>query len=230
MKPATLLSIAVSAASVAVLALPCVAAQDSVLAEDDFSTDQLASDWTWVRQDEAGWRLADGKLAIRTRGQLWGRENSQRNVLLLANPSPLPNAVAAELTVDAGLAMTHAYEHGGLIWYFDDDHWVTLTQLNHVQHETQKIMLVHESDGRGRDRASKAVPFQGEKVELRLERRGAEFTGYFRPPGAEAWQRLGTVELEHSGSTPTFGVVAGQGKHDEWHWVEFDDFRVLALP
>ncbi|MEM9597453.1 MAG: DUF1349 domain-containing protein [Acidobacteriota bacterium] len=201
-----------------------------VLAEDDFSSPDLSAAWTLLREDREGWRLADGRLSIRTKGLLWGRENSQRNVLLHEAAAATEGAVAAELTVDAGLAMTHPYEHGGLIWYLDDDHWVTLTQLNHAQDGTQKVMLVHEVGGQGQDPASKAVPYKAETVELRLERRGSAFTGFFRQPGAETWQRLGSVELEPTGSVPRFGVVAGQGDDSQLHWVEFDDFRVLALP
>ena len=202
----------------------------TILAEDDFSSSRLSAGWTLLREDREGWRLPDGKLSIRTRGLLWGRENSQRNVLLhepLATPG---NALAAELTVDAGLALTHAYEHGGLIWYFDDDHWVTLTQLNHVQDQTQKIMLVHETGGQGQARSSKAIPYEPRAVELRLEQRDSRFTGSYREPGAANWQLLGTIELEHSGPSPRFGIVAGQGDDSNLHWIEFDDFRIFALP
>ena len=237
MKPSPLLRLTWTLV-VAILAAPTgapVSAQPpspqdgpTVLAEDDFSSPQLSDGWTLLREDPEGWRLADGTLSIRTKGLLWGGENSQRNVLL---HEPLPHeALAAELTVDAGLAMTHAYEHGGLIWYFDDDHWVTLTQLNHVQHETQKIMLVHETEGRGRAWSSVATPYRHQKVELRLERRGSQFIGHYRQPGEDTWVVLGTIDFEHSGSEPRFGIVAGQGDDAALHWVEFDDFRIVALP
>ena len=205
-------------------------AEESLLAADDFSAPSISSHWTWLREDAAGWRLGKGKLSIRTNGALWSGENTQRNVLLHEPLATTDTALAIELTVDGGLALTDPYEHGGLIWYFDDDHWVTLTQLNHVQDQTQKIMLVHETGGRGQDPTAKAVPYTARRVELRLEHRGAEFTGYYRQPGSDTWQRVGTIEFEHSGPTPRIGLIAGQGRPSLEHWVDFDDFRVVALP
>ena len=204
--------------------------EHKVLSQDDFSSEATRSIWTWVREDKEGWRLEEGRLAIRTKGLLWGKENSQHNVLLHEALDSSDLSVAAELTVDAGLGLTHAYEHGGLIWYFDDDHWVTLTQLNHVQDQTQKIMLVHETGGRGQVPTAKAVPYTEQVVELRLEHRNHRFTGYYRAPGSTDWQKLGSIDFKHTATAPRIGIVAGQGDDADLNWVSFDNFRVLTLP
>ena len=60
---------------------------------------------------------------------------------------PLTKATRSTGARTPRTALTHDYEHGGLIWYVDDHNRVTLTLLNHVQDITQKIMLVHEVDG-----------------------------------------------------------------------------------
>ena len=187
--------------------------------------DQLAPAWQWLREHRPGWRLAKGELAILTNGSLWEEENTQQNILL--RPAPDATEYAVELTVDSDAAMTGAYEHGGLIWYLDDDHWVTLTQLNHVEHGTQKIMLVHEAGGIGMADLSFAEPYKPEKVYLRLEVSGNRFTGFYRTQTNEAWQRLGALIFPAKTGKPRIGIIAGEGDPGKGHWVRFDDFKFL---
>ena len=104
---------------------------------------------------------------------------------------------------------TERYEHGGLIWYLDSDNWVTLTQLNHVQDKTQKIMLVHETEGDGRAGDSKAEPFTEPRVDLRLVVEGRLFTGYYRKSATADWRQLGTITFPREGKSPKIGLTAG---------------------
>ena len=209
------------------------AAADEVFFQDHFEAADLQSGWSWLREDPQGWGLSSGQLKIRTNGgYLWEARNDQKNILLLDLPSEAEaEGFVAEITVDGRLLLDQAYEHGGLIWYLDDDHWVTLTQLNHVEHKTQKIMLVHEVAGRGLARQSKAVPYTSQRVNLRFAVAGRQFTGFYREPGQTSWEKLGTLEFPEFEGTPRLGLVAGQGVAEKEHWVYFDDFRVrLGTP
>jgi len=59
---------------------------DEVLFKDDFAG-RLGDSWTWVREDKAAWRVTDQRLEIRVvPGNLWGRANNAKNVLV--RPAP----------------------------------------------------------------------------------------------------------------------------------------------
>ncbi len=198
----------------------------SLLFEEAFEAASLDSGWSWLREDPAGWKLEYGRLRIRTNGQLWESKNNQKNVLLRQKQEGAGGKLVAEITVDGHLELDKAYEHGGLIWYLDDDNWVTLTLLNHVAHKTQKLLLISEVEGEGLADSSVAIPFLDRSVTLRLVVEGRNFTGMFRRTDSTTWEELGTITFEVTGQ-PRIGLVAGQGNEDDEHWVAFDDFRIL---
>ena len=58
----------------------CVA--DEVLFQDAFAG-KLGDGWTWVREEKSAWRVLDKGLEVRVLpGNLWGRANNARNVLV----------------------------------------------------------------------------------------------------------------------------------------------------
>lgn len=204
-------------------------AAGGMLFEDGFDDGEIANGWSWLREAPRGWDLSGGKLKIRTTGSLWESDNTQPNLLLRAAPVAPAAGYAVEVTVSNRSDLTERYEHGGLIWYLDDDNWVTLTQLNHVQHKTQKIMLVHETEGEGRAGDSKAAPFTEPRVDLRLVVEGRQFTGYYRKSKQEEWRRLGSITFPRTDGSPRLGLTAGQGPDTVEHWVSFDDFGIRRL-
>ena len=58
-----------------------------LLGTTDFSTAEIDREWSWLREDPAGWKLAGGALQVRTNGNLWEEENTQRNILLREVPA-----------------------------------------------------------------------------------------------------------------------------------------------
>ncbi|MEM7585623.1 MAG: DUF1349 domain-containing protein [Acidobacteriota bacterium] len=201
---------------------------------DDFSDDEVHASWSWLHGTPLrGWELSNGQLKLRTKGRLWQDENTQRNLLLTQVPPTQVSATGSEsgftveVTVRNDGDFTERYEHGGLIWYWDDDNWVTLTQLNHVQHKTQKIMLVHEVEGDGRAQDSQAEPYTARQVTLRLVVEGRVFTGFYRATTEDAWTKLGLITFPNAMSSARVGLAAGDGPDTVAHWVTFDDFRLL---
>lgn len=199
---------------------------NKVLFKDEFDGDKINSGWRWLRENPGGWSLAKGTLKIRTNGSLWESENTQQNILLRQLPAEPATGISVEITVNSRLQFNQSYEHGGLIWYLDDDNWVTLTQLNHVQDKTQKIMLVHETQGSGRASESRAEPFNEEQVDLRLNIKNNLFTGYYRKDPGDEWNRLGSITFPKFDESPRIGIIAGEGPDATEHWVTFDNFIV----
>ena len=199
---------------------------NKVLFRDEFDGDKIKSGWHWLRKSPGGWSLAKGTLKIRTNGSLWESENTQQNILLRQLPTESATGISVEITVNSRLQLDQRYEHGGLIWYLDDDNWVTLTQLNHVQDKTQKIMLVHEREGSGRASESSAEPFNEKQVDLRLTIKNNVFTGHYRKDSSDEWHRLGSITFPKSDKSPKIGIIAGDGGDTAEHWVTFDNFIV----
>ncbi len=196
---------------------------------EGFDKNTIASGWSWLRENPEGWSLSKGKLKIRTNGSLWETQNTQQNVLLRDVPAESADAFAIEVTVNSRLKLSQRYEHGGLIWYLDDDNWVTLTQLNHVQDKTQKIMLVYETSGLGRASDSRAEPFNFDQVDLRLVIRNRLFTAHYRKSAKEAWKKLGSIIFPQSDKSPRIGLIAGDCPDTVEHWVVFDNFIVERI-
>ncbi len=207
---------------------------EEVLVRESFESSAIDKGWSWLRESAGGWKLSNGGLQLLTNGDLWQKHNTQENILLRPAPEDAATGYAVQVTVSNRGDLTERYEHGGLIWYLDDNHWVTLTQLNHVQHETQKIMLVHETGGDGRAEESKAVPYLPSRVDLRLVVEGLRFTGYYRESASEPWTLLGSIDFPakgraRAGGSPRIGPTAGSTREKPGHWVTFDDFSLRRL-
>ncbi len=98
-----------------------------------------------------------------------------------------------------------------------------------MAHETQKIMLVHETEGDGRAQDSKAEPYAARRGDRRLMVEGKLFTGFYRPSAQDPWQRLGAITFPGIAGSPRVGLTAGGGPQKGSHWVTFDDFSIWRL-
>lgn len=95
-----------------------------------------------------------------------------------------------------------------------------------MQHETQKIILVHETEGVGRAGGSKAETFTEPQADLRLVVEGRQLKGYYCKSAKDG---LGSITFPRADPSPRIGLTAGQGPDTVEHWVTFDDFRVREL-
>src|SRR4029078_5233141 len=97
---------------------------EQVLFTDDFQGKPDAA-WSWLRADPEGWRVEQNALLIRTStGGLWMKDNNNRNLLLRSLRAVKEGAVAFEVRVEC--EPTNAYEHAGLLCYYDDDNCALL--------------------------------------------------------------------------------------------------------
>src|SRR4051812_26285496 len=93
------------------------------LFSDDFKG-ALKPGWSWVREDKAAWRTTDEGLEIRIqRGNMWGPENTGKNILVR-------NLPAGDGTLEASVEVEHTpteqYEQVDLVAYYNDSHMVKI--------------------------------------------------------------------------------------------------------
>ncbi|MCX7826518.1 MAG: DUF1349 domain-containing protein [Verrucomicrobiae bacterium] len=206
------------------LMLTSVMGEDAVLFKDDFAG-KLADGWTWVREEKTAWRVTDKGLEMRVLpGNLWGRANNAKNVLL----RPAPDVARGEVEVSVSVTNrpTHQYEQANLAWYYDDSHMVKLG-LELVNKEVCIVMGREEAD---KTRTLAKIPITATSVRLRLLVAGSQIRGQYRPAGANKWLDAGAGELPAPpDGKAKLSLHCYQGPTDAEHWARFSEFRVLRI-
>ena len=109
--------------------------------QDEFNNNTLNSEWKWANEDKSHWSLTviPGSIQIITqRGDIYGKTNNLRNLLLQAAPNE-NFLVTTLLTI---IPNAHA-QQGGIIIYQDNDNYIRLTrgymfQSNAVEYTYEK--------------------------------------------------------------------------------------------
>ena len=194
---------------------------DDILCRDDFSHG-LAAGWKWVREDRSAWRVADRGLEIRVLpGNLWGRANNVKNVLVRPASDLAPGPVEALVTV--ANRPTHQYEQANLAWYYDDSHMVKLG-LELVDGQVCIVMGREQAD---KTRTLAKIPITATTVQLRMRVDGNQIRGQYRPSGTEPWLDAGAGELPAPVGVPaSVSLHCYQGPADAEHWARFSDFQL----
>lgn len=193
-------------------------AEEKVLFEAKF-TGGLGKDWSWVREDPNAWRVERGTLVLRTLpGYLHANYNNSRNVLL----RPLPRSdkpLAVEVHVEGEPKVQ--YEHAGLVWYVDDDHYVALFQ--EVLGGKVALQMVTEKDAKPQLVVAK---HEAKGVWMRFVITGGKITTQYKPSEKEEWKVVGRSELPARGAARV-GVLAGGTPKEAERYVRFRAFRIL---
>ncbi|MBI5820784.1 MAG: hypothetical protein HZA88_17590 [Verrucomicrobia bacterium] len=199
-------------------------AADEVLFQDDFAG-KLGDGWSWVREEKPGWRIADKKLEIRVLpGNLWGRANNVKNVLVRQAPDTSQGEV--EVSVNIANRPTHQYEQANLAWYYDDSHMVKLG-LELVNGEVCIVMGREEAD---KTRTLAKIPIAATAVRVRLRVAGNQIRGQYRVTGTDAWLDAGAGDLPAPpNGQAKISLHCYQGPPDAEHWPRFSEFRVLRI-
>ena len=173
-------------------------AADEVLFQDDFAG-KLGDGWSWVREEKPGWRIADKTLEIRVLpGNLWGRANNVKNVLVRQAPDTAQGEV--EVSVIIANRPSHQYEQANLAWYYDDSNMVKLG-LELVNGEA----CICHGPRRGRqDNARwRRFPSRRRRCACVVRVAGNQIRGQYRVTGTDAWLDAGggrtAGAAEHSG-------------------------------
>lgn len=198
------------------------AAADDQLFKDDFSSGPGAG-WSWVREEKSAWRAARGALEMRVLpGNLWGRANNVKNVLV--RPAPDAGAGPVEVLVTVSNSPTHQYEQANVSWYFDDSNMVKLG-LELVDGKVCIVMGREEADSM---RTLAKIPVEFTSVRLRLFVDGDKIRGQYCATGSDAWLDAGAGVLPSPpGRAAQISLHCYQGDPAVEHWARFSDFRIL---
>jgi regulation of enolase protein 1 (concanavalin A-like superfamily) len=197
-----------------------VAGEEKLLFEEKFSG-ELDKDWSWVRERPGAWRIDQGALVLLVSpGYLHAKANNSQNVLL----RPLPKSdgpLAIEVYVEGQPKVQ--FEHAGVVWYIDDDNYVSLFQ--EALGSEVMLQMVTEKDGKPRTMVAK----HSEKgVWFRLLLAEGKITASYKPADAEAWKVVGQSDVPQQGSAQV-GLTAGGAPKDGEREVRFRDFRILEI-
>ncbi len=201
----------------------CALGADELLFSDNFAGKPGAG-WSWVREDRAAWRIADGALEMRILpGNLWGRANDVKNVLVRAAPDTTAGPV--EVSVSVTNRPTHQYEQADMAWYFDDSNMVKLG----LELVDGKVCIVMGREQADATRTLAKIPILVTSVRLRLIVDGQRIRGQYRPAGSETWLDAAEGELPAApaGGHARISLHCYQGARDAEHWARFSEFRVM---
>ena len=191
-----------------------------ILFSDDFKG-ALKPGWSWLREDKSAWHTTDEGLEIRIqRGNMWGPENSGKNVLV----RNLPEAERAlEITVQVEHNPTEQYEQVDLVAYYDDSHMVKIGE----ELVDGKLSIVMGREEKDRARTIAIIPLEENRVELKLRIAGDQVTGFFKPHSATEWKKAGECDLPGEGR-PKIALQCYQGSDEKEHWAKIRRFRIEA--
>lgn len=197
-----------------------------VLFEDHFDG-KLGEGWSWVYEDKDNWRIHDGKLQIRaTGGSSFMKEHDGRNYLLRTPPASKTGEIAIEVYVEN--KPTEHWEHAGLLWFYDDDHYVILNKEHVWEAGVVNVLFMVEKDGKPVG-SGPEIHYKGEGVWLRFRVAGTHIVGEYRATAAEPWHEVGAGELPEKGP-PLVGVHAGYSpKKDLERWSSFSHFKITEV-
>ncbi|WP_402466319.1 ThuA domain-containing protein [Isoptericola aurantiacus] len=198
--------------------------------DDEFDGDALDTcRWTGiVREDESGYRVADGSLEIDTTATdiYTGSNTEVPNIILQDQPE---GDWTVETKVD-GSQFSEQYQQGGLILYGDDDNYVKLDFVadnGAGDPVTTRLELRSEVDATVVDPQPNASDLSDDVWYLRLAKEGTTFTGSYSTDG-ETWESFGEP-VEHAGlSEAGIGLFALGASQTTSATASFDYFRVLG--
>ena len=73
---------------------------EEVLFQDDFKG-QLGSGWSWMREHREAWRVTERGLEVRIEpGNMWGPQNSARNLLVRPGPDSTTSEIEISVNVE----------------------------------------------------------------------------------------------------------------------------------
>jgi hypothetical protein len=209
-------------------------AVEKVVFHDPFSG-KLAKGWTWVRETTdspalavagaGSWRVFQNGLVIRVLpGYLHAKTNNSSNILLRPLPDTGDRPVAIEVALRSQPMVP--YEHAGLVWYYDDDHYVAL--FREFLGTKPQVLMVTE---RRANPTFHYGVFDGKTILLRLEVSGGKITGKFREPEEEDWHTIGhsALPLPAKERKARVGLHTGGAPPGAGRFARFWDFRIMEL-
>nr|WP_143548096.1 hypothetical protein [Rhodopirellula sp. SM50] len=182
----------------------------------------MRKQWRWLRENKDGWKLTDSGLQVLVEpGNMWGKANDAKNVLL----HPVPQAWQDSVDVRVQLEQhpKKRWEQTNLVWYYSDS---TMVKIGlEIEHGITNIVMGREEKDRTRTIA--IVPYPGETVQLRFVVDGPELSGFYRRPGEQDWIAVGKASLpEAPPAPPQVSLQFYQGEADSGRWATARHFEM----
>jgi len=193
-----------------------------ILFQDDFKG-QLGPGWSWVREHRQAWRVTENGLEVRIEpGNMWGPENSARNLLVRAAPDTRASEI--EISVNVENNPTNQYEQADLVWYYDDSNMVKVGQ-ELVDGKLSVVMGREEND---KTRTVAIFPLNSTSVRLRMIVKGRQIRGEFKTAGSNDWHEVGECDTPAAlKSQAKISLQFYQGLAEVEHWARVSGFRIL---
>lgn len=189
----------------------------------DHFRNSMRKEWRWKRENTDGWKLTDSGLQVLVEpGNLWGKANDAKNVLL----HPVPDAwrESVEVTVQLEHRPEKRWEQANLVWYYSGS---TMVKLGlEIEHGKTNIVMGREQGDRTKTIA--IIPYAPEAVQLRMVVSGGELHGFYRKPGTDQWQPVGETSLPapESDLNPQVSLQFYQGEPDSNRWATVNQFEM----
>jgi hypothetical protein len=206
---------------ISTVAVTTMSAQESLF-EDDFKG-QLGQGWSWVREHREAWRVTEHGLDVHIEpGNMWGPENSARNLLVRAAPDTSRSEI--EVSVNVENKPTNQYEQVDLVWYCDDSNMVKVGQ----ELVDGKLSVVMGREEKDKTRTVAIIPLESTTVRLRMVVKGDRIRGEFRTAHTNEWHAVGECDTPTSAKAPAkISLQFYQGLADAEHWARVTEFRIL---
>jgi hypothetical protein len=198
-----------------------ISAQETLF-EDDFKG-QLGQGWSWVREHREAWRVTEHGLEVHIEpGNMWGPENSARNLLVRAAPDT--SASEIEVSVNVENKPTNQYEQVDLVWSYDESNMVKVGQ----ELVDGKLSVVMGREEKDKTRTVAIIPLGSTSVRLRMVIKGDRIRGEFRTAHTNEWHVVGECDVPTSAKgLPKISLQFYQGLADVEHWARVTEFRIL---
>jgi len=196
--------------------------------KNPFAGGSLPDGWTWKRANPLAWRLRSQGLEIKIEpGNMWGRKNDAKNVLLIPVTKDLQES-GTDVQATLANSPTNRWEQVDLVWYYRDSHMVKIG-LELVQGKNSVVMGREEDD---RTRTIKIVPIETDEVTVRLRVTGGQVRGYYRLAPEDKWTDVGIcTEPRPTASTdkPQVSIQCYQGDPQNPHWARITELKVDSV-
>ena len=166
---------------------------------DNFMSDTLRKQWSWVREDRDHWSLTEFKRYITITaedGDIKGSANNAKNILLQSANSDWD----AESRIEFSKRPSKADQQGGIIAYQDDDNYVKLVYINSSKGllgGDEYIELLVEHNGAQYSAANiktKELVPADLTITFRLEKKGSRYTAWYSTGGKD-FVLLGSTDV-----------------------------------
>ncbi|WP_182865418.1 hypothetical protein [Stieleria mannarensis] len=202
---------------------PQDSSDDPTQAITDSFHGSMRDEWRWLRENQAGWKLTDSGLKVLVEpGNMWGRANDAKNVLL--HPVPAAWQDSVDVRVQLEQHPRKRWEQTNLVWYYSDS---TMVKIGlEIEHGVTNIVMGREENDRTRTIA--IIPYPAESVELRIVVEGHDLQGFYRIPGEPDWIAVGKTTLpDEVSQSPQVSLQFYQGEEDSGRWATASHFEMM---